>query len=90
MEFARLYFTSNEELIGLMGNLSDTAYLQVFLSKLFAGVAGLLFEKDMATGFFSSSQENLYFVDPINTGSPPEMWLKEVEVGMKQTLYVSV
>jgi hypothetical protein len=43
-EFARLYFTSNEELIGLMGNLSNQTHLQVFLSKLFEGISGLVFD----------------------------------------------
>ena len=86
-EFARLYFTSNEELIGLMGNLNNQSYLQVFLSKLFEGIAGLVFENEDIVGFYSLSRETLYFQEPISTVVPPEMWLKEVEMGMKLTIY---
>lgn len=40
-DFARLYFTSNEELLNLMSKLSDLEYLQCFLGKLFEGITGL-------------------------------------------------
>jgi len=29
-------------------------------------------------------------MEVISTASPPEMWLKEIEVGMKKTLYFSL
>ena len=38
-------------------------------------------------GFFSKSNEQLFFKRPISTLVPPELWLKEVETGMKTTLY---
>ena len=42
-KFSRFYFTSNEDLIELMGHLSDQDYLQKFIGKLFEGVTGLKF-----------------------------------------------
>jgi dynein heavy chain len=45
-EFSRLYFTSNDELIQLMGNLKNIGYLQVFLGKLFEGIGGLVFDRE--------------------------------------------
>ena len=88
--FARLYFTSNEELIGLMGNLNNQSYLELFLSKLFDGIAGLVFDENDIIGFYSLSQEQLLFEKPVSTLVPPEMWLKAVEQGMKQSLYVNL
>jgi dynein heavy chain len=85
--FSRLYFTSNDELIGLMGNLADQSYIQVFLSKLFDGIAGLIFGEKTIVGFYSKSNEQVYFKDHISTEMPPEVWLKEVELGMKKTIY---
>ena len=63
--FARLYFTSNEELIGLMGNLNNESYLQVFLSKLFDGIAGLMFNEGDIVGFYSLTGETLYLEKPV-------------------------
>jgi dynein heavy chain len=37
-KFARLFFTSNDELIEIMGSLDSSAYLQKFLGKLFEGI----------------------------------------------------
>jgi dynein heavy chain len=87
MQFARLYFTSNDELIGLMGNITNQAYVQVFLSKLFEGIAGLIFGEHQIVGFYSKSKEQLFFKSPISTLVPPELWLKEIEIGMKKTIY---
>lgn len=50
-DFARLYFTSNKELVQLMGNLGNQAYLEAFLQKLFHGIAGLLFDQQLIVGF---------------------------------------
>lgn len=86
-QFARLYFTSNDELIGLMANLKDQLYVQVFLSKLFDGIAGLIFDKEFITGFYSRSNEQVFFKETVSTQMPPEMWIAEVEVKMKKTLY---
>lgn len=91
--FARLYFTSNDELIGLMGNLSNKSYVQVFLSKLFEGVAGLMFEdgrEDEIVGFYSKSNEKLLFDEPISVLVPPEIWLNQIEIGMKRTIYLQL
>jgi len=85
--FARLYFTSNDELIGLMGNLTDKGYIQVFLSKLFDGIAGLIFGEKVIVGFYSKSNEQVFFKDHISIESPPEIWLSEIEMGMKRTMY---
>ena len=85
--FSRLYFTSNDELIGLMGNLTNKEYIQVFLSKLFDGIAGLMFEEKIIVGFYSKSNERIFFKDPISTDMPPEVWLGLIEMGMRRTLY---
>lgn len=89
-QFARLYFTSNEELIQLMGNLANKAYLQLFLGKLFEGIAGLIFEDDDIVGFYSQSNEQIRFKKAVQTHQPPEVWLKEVENSMRFTLYQMV
>jgi dynein heavy chain len=89
-QFARLYFASNEELIGLMGNLSDKDSIQRFMSKLFDGIAGLIFDGDAIVGFYSSSREQLFFSERVMTSKPPEIWLGEVELGMKKTLYMEL
>jgi hypothetical protein len=85
-----LYFTSNEELIGLMGNLSNQTHLQAFLGKLFEGIAGLVFVEGNIVAIRSASQEELKLQKPISTEMPPEMWLKEIEVGMKWALYTLI
>lgn len=89
-EFARLYFTSNDELIQLMGNLKNVAYLQVFLGKLFEGIGGLVFEGDNIKAFKSKSGELVEFIKKISTSVPPEMWLREVENGMRIALYEAI
>ena len=38
-------------------------------------------------GFYSKSNEKLFFKSPISTLVPPELWLKEIEIGMKKTIY---
>ena len=54
-KFARLYFTSNEELIELMGQLKSSDYLERFLSKLFEGIGGLIFPAEAVISGFSGS-----------------------------------
>ena len=44
----------------------------------------------MLKGFHSLSKESIDFLVPISTTVPPEMWLKHVEIGMKQSLYKSL
>lgn len=73
-----------------MGSLRNQTYLQAFLGKLFGGIAGLIFDKTNIIGFHSLSKENLNFLNPVSTLVPPEMWLKNVETGMKQSLYINI
>lgn len=63
-------------------------YDQVFLGKLFDGIAGLIFGEDEIVGYYSKSNEQVYLKEPVSTRAPPEVWLKGVEVSMKRTLYV--
>lgn len=86
-DFARLYFTSNKELVQLMGNLGNRGYLEAFLQKLFHGIAGLLFEGGLIAGFQSETGEQVLLESRISTAMPPEVWLKEVEAGMRFALY---
>ena len=70
-----------------MGNLSNQTHLQVFLGKLFEGIAGMVFDQGDIVAILSGSREELKLERAIPTDKPPEMWLKEVEVGMKWALY---
>lgn len=89
-DFARLYFTSNKELVQLMGNLGKQSYLEVFMQKLFHGIAGLLFDDGLIVGFRSEAGEQVLLESGISTSLPPEVWLKEVEGGMRYALYILV
>lgn len=73
-----------------MGNLSNQTHLQAFLGKLFEGIAGLVFVEGNIVAIRSASQEELKLQKPISTEMPPEMWLKEIEVGMKWALYTLI
>ena len=87
-KFSRLFFTSNEELIDLMGHLKDQDYLQRFVSKLFEGVDGLNFKGEASISAYSSKTgEKINLVDLIRTETPPEVWLKQFELGMKRSMY---
>jgi hypothetical protein len=41
-------------------------------------------------GFFSRTNEKLMFRKSIDFTIPPEMWLKQLETGMKETLYYNI
>ena len=73
-----------------MGNLKNLSYLQVFLGKLFEGIDGLVFENEFIRSFRSKQGEMVHFVNEINTAVPPEIWLKEVEEGMRIALYCAI
>ena len=67
-KFSRLFFTSNEELIELMGHLKDQDYLQRFISKLFEGIDGLSFRGEaQISGFSSKTGEKITLEDEICT-----------------------
>jgi len=100
-QFARLFFTSNEELIELLGQLQGEDFLKNFIGKLFEGVGGLLFANDedgnppgphlegaKISGVLGRAGECVRLLEPVAISPHPEAWLKEFEHAMKRALYV--
>jgi hypothetical protein len=57
---------------------------------LFDGIAGLLFDEDQIAGIKSSSGENMILIKKIKINIPPEVWLQQLEIAMKSTLYNNI
>ena len=66
-DFARLYFTSNKELVQLMGNLGKQKFLEIFMHKIFHGISGLLFDDGNIVGFRSEAGEQVLLDHSIST-----------------------
>jgi dynein heavy chain 1 len=60
-KFGRLYFIGDEDLLEIIGNSKDVARIEKHLKKLFAGIAGLLYDSDnsMIIGVRSREGEEL-------------------------------
>lgn len=97
-QFARLYFTSNEELIELLGQMRGEDFLKHFIGKLFEGVRGLLFadggasrpglEGARLTGIEGAAGEQVRLLEPVEISPQPEVWLKKFEHAVKRALYL--
>ena len=101
LAFPRFYFLSNDELLGILSQTKNVHLVQPHLSKIFdamyrvhfhnAAAPGATEKKEIITGMYSSEGEFVTFTEPIdpNEGARKgnvEIWLKEVERVMKDTL----
>ena len=96
LAFPRFYFLSNEELISILSQTKHVAAVNLSLSKCFDGMNKLNFtEKQLIMSMSSAEGEEVKFdekIDP-NEGAKKgnvEIWLKEVERVMKDSLRTSI
>jgi dynein heavy chain len=88
--FPRFYFLSNDELLEILSETKDPLRVQPFLRKIFEGINGLEFQKDMeVTAMISEEGEKVKFVKTFNPKAAQgnvERWLIDVENGMRDSL----
>lgn len=88
--FPRFYFVGDEDLLEIIGNGNDTARVSRHLSKMFAGISGLITHEDSATitGFRSAQGEEVSMKREVSLAKTPKIneWLSALESHMKNTL----
>uniref|UniRef100_A0A7S3ZAX1 AAA+ ATPase domain-containing protein n=1 Tax=Lotharella globosa TaxID=91324 RepID=A0A7S3ZAX1_9EUKA len=87
--FARFYFLSDDELLGILSKVRDPTKVQPFISKVFENIAKLEFAKKNYTilGMYSAKGELVKFVEPIDPRDREvEDWLSEVRDQMRATM----
>lgn len=79
--FARFYFIGDDDLLEIIGNSNDINRVEKHLSKMFAGIAGLLHDGLQITGVRSKEGEEVQLISPINLAKTPKVvdWLLELE-----------
>jgi len=80
----RFYFLSNDELLEILAETKDPLKVQPFLKKIFEGIHGIQFEKNLdVTAMISEEGEKIDFIKPFNPkdamGSV-EKWLTQVRL----------
>ncbi|ANB15357.1 dynein heavy chain [Sugiyamaella lignohabitans] len=88
--FSRFYFIGDEDLLEIIGNSTDIRRVEKHLSKMFSGIAGLLYEAEtsLISGVISKEGEKLPFATPISLIKMPHVvdWLTAVETQTKTSL----
>ncbi|XP_034246586.1 dynein heavy chain, cytoplasmic-like isoform X2 [Thrips palmi] len=87
--FPRFYFVGDEDLLEIIGNGNNIPQISKHLTKMFAGVAKFILNKDntVITGI-ASREEEVTFTTPVSTKEHPQVneWLSLVEKEMRVTL----
>lgn len=88
--FPRFYFVGDEDLLEIIGNSKDLLKIMKHLKKMFAGLAGLLYDDEakIISGMTSREGETVPYINPISLKDGPKIheWLTSVENEMKKTL----
>ncbi|KAF5093945.1 hypothetical protein D0Z00_003775 [Geotrichum galactomycetum] len=88
--FARFYFIGDEDLLEIIGNSNDIHRVEKHLNKMFAGIAGLIYDQENSTidGVRSKEGEEVFFTSKINLVKIPNVveWLIRLEEETKITL----
>lgn len=88
--FARFYFIGDDDLLEIIGNSNDIQRVEKHLNKMFAGIHGLIYDKENSciNGVTSKEGEELHFNTPINLIKTHKVvdWLMKLEQEVKISL----
>ncbi|XP_078590507.1 cytoplasmic dynein 1 heavy chain 1-like isoform X1 [Branchiostoma floridae x Branchiostoma japonicum] len=88
--FPRFYFVGDEDLLEIIGNSKNVAWLQKHFKKMFAGVNSIVLNEDatIVKGLSSKEGEEVVFSSPVSIKENPKIneWLTLVEQEMRVTL----
>ena len=88
--FPRFYFLSNDELLEILSETKDPLKVQGNLKKCFEGIKKLCFNAHKEIeGMQSAENEVVLFIEeviPQNANGLVEIWIKDVEEAMRQSL----
>lgn len=88
--FARFYFIGDDDLLEIIGNSNDINRVEKHLNKMFAGIAGLLYDSENSTitGVRSKEGEEVQFITPVNLVKNPKVvdWLIQLEAEVRISL----
>lgn len=89
--FPRFYFLSNDDLIEILSQTRNVHAVQPHLSKCFDNIKKIQFSEEKGSkeilGMFSSENEYVAFSQSVMAEGPVEVWLKNIESMMTQSLY---
>lgn len=92
--FARFYFIGDEDLLEIIGNSTDIKRTERHLSKMFAGISGLVYDEENSTinGVRSKEGEILLLTNPISLVKIPKVvdWLMALEEEVRVTVSDSI
>nr|AML30863.1 axonemal inner arm dynein heavy chain 7 [Marsilea vestita] len=86
--FPRFFFISDDELLSVLGS-SDPTTIQEHMLKMFDNCAALVFGEKNRTvvGMRSAEGETYSFRIPVATDGAIEVWIKNVEAEMRESLF---
>ncbi|KAK9469716.1 dynein heavy chain, N-terminal region 1-domain-containing protein [Lipomyces arxii] len=94
MQFPRYYFVGDEDLLEIIGNAKDTVRIQKHFKKMFAGIAGIVFDDENSTITAVTSREGevVNLKQSISLIKTPKVneWLKLLEMSTQETLAMNL
>jgi len=92
INFSRLYFLSDDELLKILSNTKEPRNINIYLRKIFECMESLEFdEHGRITHMCSKEGEKIPFLKPVVTAEEPvEKWCKLVEQEMMDALREAV